>query len=179
MPNEISSVLIGGTSYDIKDATARSAISSLGTVVKFKGTKADAATIKALTSATAGDLWITLDDSTEWVCTDTFSGGAQPSKWECLGSTAQTLGALAYADTTTASYTPAGSVTLGTPTKKSGLVSAAGSLPSWSASVTSEVLSFSFDAGSLPTIDSTEAVIALNGATFSGTAATITGNPSA
>ena len=177
MPNEVNSVTVGGVSYDIADTTARNAIASLGTVVRFKGTKVDADAIKALTAADEGDLWIALDDHTEWICTHTFSGGAQPSKWECLGETVQTLGDLAYADTTTASYTPAGNVTLNNPTTKSGLVSNVGSLPTWSASVENGVLSFSFNQGALPTIDSTEAVTALNGASFSGTAATITGNP--
>jgi hypothetical protein len=94
-------------------------IAGLGHVLNFQGTKASEAAIKAITSANKGDVWINTADSSEWFCTETIAT-ATPSAWEKMGFTidlsgyAQTadLGDLAFNDTASGSYTPAGSVTI-------------------------------------------------------------------
>lgn len=146
---EISAIAVSGTTYYIKDAEARSSIAALGTVVKFKGTKSTAAEILALTSASAGDMWIVSgtgsDNGEEWICKESFTGGADSTKWEMLGKLTQTLGAFAYVDTGTVTVTPAGSVSVslsGTAATNGYGVKSAGSLPSFTEGA--------FTAGSLP-----------------------------
>ena len=162
MPQDISAIAVGGETYNIKDAVARSAIASLGTVVKFQGTKTSASQILALTSANAGDLWIVngtgSDNGEEWLCKTSFSGGADSTKWEMLGTVTQTLGDFAYADTGTVTVVPAGTVATtlsGTASTDGYGVKSAGSLPSFTEGAFSagSLPSFTegaFDAGSLP-----------------------------
>ena len=93
------------------------------------------------------------------------------------------LGELAYKDSATGSVTAAGTVSSPsinlTSTQKTASKTTGGTLPTWSASVTDEVLEFSFNAGALPT--STDVTVhdvtaaALSAApTFTGTPVTVT-----
>lgn len=94
------------------------------------------------------------------------------------------LGDLAYKDSASGSYTPAGSVTAPTVNVTPSSMSLkhiknTGSLPSWGANVSEEVLSFSFSAGSLPTTENHTVLTGITDATatapvFSGTAGTVT-----
>lgn len=59
-------------------------ISGLGAFMEFKGTKANATEIKAITSAKKGDVWLSTADSVEWVATANLSS-ANASAWEKLG----------------------------------------------------------------------------------------------
>lgn len=93
------------------------------------------------------------------------------------------LGDLAYKDSASGTFTPDGSVsaptiTITTQTEVVRGVATVGTLPSWSASVSNETLSFDFDAGALPTTQNTTAVTSAAAAstspTFTGTAGTVT-----
>lgn len=94
------------------------------------------------------------------------------------------LGSLAYQNSATGSITPAGTVskpniTLTGTTETVKSCTNIGSLPSWSAAVNSEVLSFTFNAGTLPTVTNVS-VNNVSGAAldaapaFTGTAASVT-----
>lgn len=164
-------------------------ISGLGAILNYKGTKSSYQQIIGITSAKAGDVWINTADNSEYVCKQDISV-ATASAWEQLGQTIDLsayaltadLGDLAYKDDASATYTPAGSVSInsytpaGTISVGSGTanytpagtvstptitvtpttttvnsITSVGSLPSWSASVSSETLSFSWNQGALPT----------------------------
>lgn len=164
-------------------------ISGLGAILNYKGTKSSYQQIIGITSAKAGDVWINTADNSEYVCKQDISV-ATASAWEKLGPTIDLsgyaltadLGDLAYKDDASATYTPAGSVSInsytpaGTISVGSGTanytpagtvstptitvtpttttvnsITSVGSLPSWSASVSSETLSFSWNQGALPT----------------------------
>lgn len=93
------------------------------------------------------------------------------------------LGDLAYKNTASGSFTPAGSVsapaiTITPSTEVVKGVNSVGSLPAWSASVTDETLSFSFSAGALPTTKNSTVMTGASAAsaqpTFTGTAGTVT-----
>ena len=94
-------------------------IAGLGHVLNFKGTKTSETAIKAITSATIGDVWINTADGSEWFCKQTITT-ATATAWEKLGFTidlsgyAQTadLGDLAFKDSASGKTTPAGSVTI-------------------------------------------------------------------
>ena len=94
------------------------------------------------------------------------------------------LGALAYKNDATGSVTAAGTVTAPTinvnpSTKTIKAVNSAGTLPSWSAAVSGEILSFSWSAGALTTTNNETVVTGIADATattpvFSGTAVSVT-----
>lgn len=181
MPNPTikSITLPSGTTYDLKDETARNAISGLSGAMKYVGvtttvlTDGSTATTIVINgdnhTAAAGDVAIYGDS--EFV----FNG----STWNEFGSTGS-LKALAFKDSASGSYTPAGSVSQPTfsgssmtSTGKftpSGSVSApaisvnqagstttvnsitdVGTLPSLTTTVTNEVLTIGFNQGTLPT----------------------------
>lgn len=93
------------------------------------------------------------------------------------------LGDLAYKNSASGSFTPAGSVsapaiTITPTTEVVKGVNAVGTLPSWSASVADETLSFTFNAGALPTTKNSTVMTGASAAsaqpTFTGTAGTVT-----
>lgn len=88
------------------------------------------------------------------------------------GSHVANLGALAGKSSASGNYTPAGTVSLNPTNVTFDAVSSVGTLPTWSATVANETLSFSFTQGSLPTTSSKTAVGSAS-PTFGGTAATI------
>lgn len=64
---------------------ADSLFEQLGSFLTFKGTKATAAEIKALTSARVGDVWLETTGHSEWICIKAINGIASASSWEKLG----------------------------------------------------------------------------------------------
>ena len=176
---DISKITLpSGTTYEIKDAKARELIGSLSGALTYLGTTTTALTDGATTSPIAiGDTSVTpkAGDVVAYGNSE-FVWSAAESKWREFGSTGS-LKALAFKDSASGSYTPAGSVSQPTftGTKKNisaeftpeGTVSApivtvavntasvkpfgsAGSLPSFTATVADETLSLGFSAGSLP-----------------------------
>ena len=87
--NIISSIkLPSGTTYEIHDAKAIHDVSDLGlaSVLVFKGTKATASEVLALTSAKQGDVWLVTENNAEYVCTKTITA-TDSTAWEKLGET--------------------------------------------------------------------------------------------
>lgn len=176
----ISQVQVGSTTYDIKDAEARTLIAALEAYTDYLGVTTTALTDGATTNpvtingeqVTAKTGNIVNYGSKEFI----WNGSA----WQEFGDLSA-LGELAYEDSAEGSYTPAGTIS-GTavsysPTSATvNSITAVGTLPSLS--VTGEVLSL--DAGTLPTKgEDTSVLTALGSATvtdptFSGTPATIT-----
>lgn len=76
--------LPSGEKYEIHDANAIHGIDVTGVFV-FQGSKADEATIKAITSARAGDVWHATAEGTEWLCTKDISE-ADATAWEEIGN---------------------------------------------------------------------------------------------
>lgn len=123
---DISKITLpSGTTYDIKDAVARAAIESLSSYTKYVGVTttplSDGATTNPIQingeSVTAETGMIATYQAKEFI----WNGSA----WQEFGDLGA-LGAMAYADTASGSYTPAGNVTF-TNTNKTAEVSAAGS----------------------------------------------------
>ena len=161
-------------------ADAESAIQALSNATHWLGitstTLSDGSTTNPITingqtvTAVSGDI-VQDSNGDEYI----FNGTA----WQKFGGSIGTLGNFAYVDTGTASYTPQGSVS-GTAvtltTDNVGSVTDAGSMPSYT--VSNEVLTIS--AGSVPTVSTVPVATGVNTVTdpsFSGTAATITVNP--
>lgn len=169
--------------FDIKDATARAAISGLGNALKWVGVTTTELTDGSTTTtiviageshtAETGD--VAQYDGEEFV----FNG----SSWQSLG--VANLGNLAFADSVEASYTPVGTVSQPEVTKGNDTtttvnsITSVGTLPSMT--VTSETLVF--DPGTLPVKSADQTVVTESGSvsvaapTFTGTAATITSTP--
>ena len=109
MPDISKITLPSGTTYDIKDATARSQIEALSNYTAYAGVTTSALTDGSTTNpivvggnnVTAQTGMICTYQSKEFI----WNGSA----WQEFGDLSG-LGLLAYADQTTATYTPAGSV---------------------------------------------------------------------
>lgn len=117
---EISKITLpSGTTYDIKDATARAKIDSLSGAVTYLGVTTTALTDGSTTAtvsiggkqvtAAAGD--VVIYGELEFIWSDT------EKKWHEFGSTGS-LKALAFKDSASGSYTPAGGVSQPTFTGK-------------------------------------------------------------
>lgn len=178
---DISKITLpSGTTYDIKDAVARMNQSG---AMHYLGVTSTAITDGSTTAT------ITIDSET--VTLGASDAGAvviygenefvwNGTKWQEFGSTGS-LKALAFKDSASGAYTPAGtcsgtSVTLATTTVNS--ITGVGELPSLTMSVSNEILTIAFSQGSLPTKggDTTVAtgtVSSVTQPTFSGTPATI------
>lgn len=176
---EISQITLpSGTTYDLKDATARQAIA--GGIV-FRGVTTtpltDGASTNPITiggesyTAVNGDLVIY--DTMEFL----FSSG--DNKWHELGNSSG-LGELAYKDSATGTFTPAGSVgkpnvtvtpttatitsitNAGSVTAGTANVPTAVTLPVLTTSVTNETLTLSWAAGSVtPGVAGTPTIVEL------------------
>ena len=111
MPQISKIKLPSGTVYDFKDATARQQISALvgGDAIVFKGVSTTALTDGGNEKPTIdGSL---VDPEKSWLVfygTEEFVYGPD-SKWHALGSL-ETLGDLAYKDSASGNFTPAGTV---------------------------------------------------------------------
>ena len=208
---DISKITLpSGNTYDIKDQGARDLIKTLSSPTSYLGVTITEITDGASTSPIViGDKSVTPKTgdiaaygNSEFIWSDT------EKKWREFGSTGS-LKALAFKDSASASYTPAGSVsqptftgtkaTISTDYIPAGTVAAptltvtantasvkpfgsAGTLPSFTASVSGETLSLSFSAGTLPTAGTAVTVATgIKSATatapaFTGTKATISAN---
>ena len=201
---DISKITLpSGTTYDIKDARARELVASLSGALTYLGTSSTALTDGCTTSPiTVGSTSVTpkAGDIAAYGNSE-FVWSAAESKWREFGSTGS-LKALAFKDSASTSYTPAGTVSQptftgtkatisssftpagtvaiskGTGTANytpAGTVSAptvtvtpnttsvkpfgsAGTLPSFTASVSGETLSLGFSAGTLPSAGTTVTV---------------------
>lgn len=81
---KISQVSLPSGLYDIYDASAVHN-SDLVSALIFKGSLANEAAIKALTSATAGWIYHATEEGTEWLCTKTISA-TDATAWEEIGN---------------------------------------------------------------------------------------------
>lgn len=165
MPNSVLSqiTLPSGTTYDLKDAQARSDIATLQTVatgaMHYIGISSTEITdggvqnptidneVKSVSSERPGAVVIYGEKEYVW------SG----SKWQEFGSTGS-LKALAFKENASGNFTPTGSVaaptisvaTAGTTTTVNSITEV-GTLPTWSGTVSGETLTISWNAGTLPT----------------------------
>lgn len=123
---DISKITLpSGTTYDIKDAKARELIGSLSGALTYRGTTTTAITDgSAASPITIGDKSVTPKagdvvayGSSEFVWSDT------ESKWREFGSTGS-LKALAFKDSASAAYTPAGTISQPTFTGTKATISA-------------------------------------------------------
>ena len=182
--------LPSGTTYNLKDAKAREDIAAIEAAiaggVSFLGITTTALTDGATTnpitiggqsvSAINGAIVIYGSKEFIWVDIDT--------SWHALGS-ADEFGALAFKDSASGSYTPAGSVSTPTITVTPSnttvnSIDDVGTLPTWSATVANENLTISWSQGTLPTKGSDTTVVSgiqsatSSQPTFTGTGATVT-----
>ncbi len=188
---DISEITLpSGVTYDIKDATARNDISMLkgsGTgAMHYAGVTTTALANGSSTSPikineadytpSNGDVVIYEQLEFVWSTSD--------KKWHEFGSTGSLKG-LAFKDSASASYTPAGSVsaptvTVAVNTAKVAPITGVGTLPNFTATVANETLTLGFSEGSLPT-KGEEVTVATgiksasaSAPAFKGTSATIT-----
>lgn len=178
---DISKITLpSGTTYYLKDEVARRAQSG---AMHWLGITTTAITDGASTSSIVIDgetITVGADDAGGVVGYDGKEFIWSGTVWQEFGSTGS-LGALAFEDSASTSYTPAGSVsaptvTLATTTVNS--INTVGTLPELSMSVSNETLTITFSAGTLPTKggDTTVAtgtVSSVTAPTFTGTPATI------
>lgn len=174
LPVDVSGT-ITNVEFTIKDQEARDAIASLGDAIYWIGV--------TTTAITDGDTTNPITVGGESV-TAKLGGMAQydgeefiwnGSAWQSVGK--NNFGDLAFKNSASGSYTPAGTIaiTQGTDTTASVTgIASVGTLPAWS--ISGETATFS--AGTLPAADaSATTVITARGAdtaAFTGTAATIT-----
>lgn len=188
---DISKITLpSGSTYDLKDAQARNDIADIQRAISggihFRGETTTALTDGATTNpitingnsytAVSGDL--VLYDEKEFL----FDG----TKWIEMGDLSL-LGTLAYKNSASGSYTPAGSVSApnisvaaagGTTTVNS--ITSVGTLPAYTATVANETLTMTWNAGTLPTkgadtvVKTTDAAYSASQPTFTGTADTVT-----
>lgn len=126
---DISKLTVGGSTYDIKDATARDAIAALEGGMQYLGITSTPLTNGATTNpitinnqsvtATTGN--VVIYENQEFI----FDG----TKWDEFGDLS-TLGDLAYKDTASGTFTPEGSVTVTEVTGAVATLTNAGTLPS-------------------------------------------------
>ena len=209
---DISTVFLNNTTYNIKDATARNGLTNVYTksevddiVDGIVGISLEVvASLPA--SGNAGTIYLVSNSGTGQNIYDEYVWLTASSRWEKIGTTdvdlsgyAKTadLGDLAFKDSASGSFTPAGSVTVNAYTPEGSVsaptitvtpstdtvnsITAVGTLPTWSASVTNEVLSFSFSQGTLPTKGANQTVLTgasatASAPTFRGTAKAPTGS---
>lgn len=189
-------VLPNGEAYDIKDAVARAAIGTISGAMTYLGTTttaiSDGSTTNPITiggksvTPAAGD--VVIYGNSEYVWSDT------ESKWREFGSTGS-LKALAFKDSASGSYTPAGTVSAPTVSVSVNTTSvkpfgSAGTLPSctlpeMTATVSGETLTLgwtagTFSAGTLPSAGTAITVAtdiksaSASAPTFTGTSGTVT-----
>jgi len=188
---DISSVTLpSGTTYNLKDAAARSDIASIQQAIagglKFLGETTTALTDGATTNpitvngesvtAVAGNLVLYGDK--EFL----FDG----TKWIEMGDLSL-LGALAYKNSASGSFTPSGSVSApsisvasaGSTTTVNSITDV-GTAPAWTATVANETLTIGWSAGTLPTkgtdttVKTGDASYSASQPSFTGTAGTVT-----
>ena len=161
---DISQITLpSGSTYDIKDATARELIGDLSKYTKFLGVTTTALTDGATTnpiivngqSVTAQSGNIVTYGSSEFI----FNGTA----WQAFGDLSG-LGSLAYKNSVSATSTPSGSITQPTitVTPATGTVNSitdVGALPELTTTVSNEILTLGWSAGTLPTKGANTSVV--------------------
>lgn len=184
--------LPNGTTYNIKDAQARDDIESIRQSISgglsflgettteiTEGSTTNPITING-SSITAKNGDLVVYGSKEFL----FNG----TSWIEMGDLSL-LGALAYKNNASGSFTPAGNIsaptisvdTAGTTTTVNSITNV-GSLPAFSATVSNEILTLAWDEGTLPTkgenvtVKTGDASYTASTPTFSGTAGTVTVN---
>lgn len=170
---------IQNVEFTIKDAEARQLIEALGNAVKWIGvtttTLTDGATTNPI-SINGSDVTAVTGDMTQYSGEEFVWNG---SAWQSIGK--NNFGAMAFANTASASYTPAGTVaiTAGTDSDDTVVgVSANGTLPYF----TQSGETVTFNPGALPTLDSEKTFLTARGtdtAAFTGTQATVQVSPDA
>lgn len=182
MPDISKITLPSGTTYDIKDAVARQQIADIKVdltgAMFYVGITTTALTDGSTTATLVIDgesRTFTTDDAGATVIYGDMEFVWNGSKWQEFGSTGS-LKALAFKDTASASYTPAGTVTkptfTGTATTSTGKftpegtctgtavtlntttvnsMTSEGTLPTLTTTVANENLTIAFDRGTLPT----------------------------
>ena len=176
-------VNVGGTvqqvEYDLKDAGARELIEQIGHALYWIGVTTDALT----DGATTNPITVGGDSVTAKLGGMASYGGSEfvwnGSAWQELGK--NNFGALAFKSSASATYTPAGtvSVTEGSDTTTTvAPFGSAGTLPDAYFTVSGETATFNWSAGTLPAAGSDVTVVTASGtvtaASFTGTEATIT-----
>lgn len=180
MPEISKITLPSGTTYDLKDPVARTALSGalhwlgITTTVIVDGSTTSTLTIDGDT-VTVGS-----EDTGAVVGYSEKEFVWNGAKWQEFGSTGS-LKALAFKDSASGAYTPAGTcsgtaVQLATTTVNS--ITAVGSLPSLNMTVSGETLTIAFNPGALPTKSgdttvATGTVSSVTQPTFTGSPATI------
>jgi len=173
------------------DSQIATAISSL---FDYKGEKLSLQAIQQITTAKKGDVWKIADTGEEYYATESITS-AKASAWQPMGVLVDlsgyvlhsALGALAYKDYATGTFTPEGTISIGDSTP-SGSVSAptitvtpatdmvAGTLPEFEAYVDEDHgLNFSFNAGTEKTV-LTGVSASASQPTFTGTSERLTGS---
>ena len=164
--------------FTIKDAEARQMITDLGNALYWIGVTTTALSEGATTnpiSIGGQDVTAKLGGLASYNGMEYAWNG---SAWQGMGP--NNLGALAYKNSASGDYTPAGSVSIekGTDTTDTVTgVSANGTLPQAYFTQSGATLTFNFNAGALPTLADQKTFVTQRGddtAAFSGTAATIT-----
>lgn len=113
-------------------------------------------------SVTAKNGDIALYDKQEFI----FDG----TEWNAFGDTSG-LGDLAYKNSASGSFTPAGSVAVTETTDTVTGMASAGTLPTWT--YNAETMNLTYNAGTLPTADTAKSVVTGATAAFTGTAGTV------
>lgn len=186
---EISKITLpSGTTYDLKDATARTAIESIKSITTGAMHYIGITTTGLTNGSTTNPIKINNADVTAKSGDVAIYGELEfvwnGTKWDEFGSTGS-LKALAFKDSASGSITPTGTISAPTVTVSMNTtsvtpISEVGSLPSFTATVANETLSLGFSAGSLPTKGTAVTVATgVNSAkasapTFTGNGATIT-----
>lgn len=164
--------------FTIKDAEARQMITDLGNALYWIGVTTTALSEDATTnpiSVNGEDVTAKLGGLASYNGMEYAWNG---SAWQGMGP--NNLGGLAYKNTASGNYTPAGTVgiTKGTDTTDSVTgVTNAGTAPQAYFTQSGETLTFNFDAGTTPTLDTPKTFVTQRGddsASFSGTPATVT-----
>ena len=184
---DISKITLpSGNTYSFKDQGARDLIEALSSPTSYLGvTTTEITDGSTVSPITIGDKTVTpkSGDIVAYGNSEFIWSGTE-GKWREFGSTGS-LGDLAFKDSASASYTPAGAVSAPTVTVTANTTSvtpfgSAGTLPSFTASVSNETLSLAFSAGTLPSAGTAVTVAtgiksaAASAPAFTGTAATIT-----
>lgn len=176
---DIKQITIGETTYNLKDADARSRISALESYTDYLGVT----TTKLTDGASTNPIVINGEDVTAKKGNIVNYGSKEfifnGTVWQEFGDLSA-LGDLAYEDTAEGKYTPQGTVSQPTASAATSATSVSrvltlGTLPTMS--VTNEILTL--DPGTLPTKEDKNVVssvdsVTVSQPTFSGTEATIT-----
>ena len=180
LPVNINNEIVN-VEFTIKDAEARQMITDLGNALYWIGVTTTALSEGATTnpiSVGGQDVTAKLGGLASYNGMEYAWNG---SAWQGMGPS--NLGAFAYANTGSGSYTPAGSVSITKGTDSTDTVTgitANGTLPQAYFTQSGETLTFNFNAGALPTLDTQKTFVTQRGddtAAFTGTPATITVEP--